>query len=124
MATTSRLMASLCCALAFSGAAHAQAANGDNPAPSGAASVDCDRASYSSTSGTGSNQPMRSHRSRAASHRSAAMHGNLPAAYEQCINGNDRSARAECMRRTYESRVSTSGTGSTTTAASGMRRPC
>ena len=123
MATTSRLMASLCCALAFSGAAYAQASNGDNPAPSGAASVDCDRSSYSSASGTGSNQPLRSHRLHAASRQGAAMRGNMPAAYEQCINGNDRSARAECVRRTYESRMSTSGTGSMT-AAGGMRRPC
>ncbi len=124
MATTSRLMASLCCALAFSGAAYAQGSNGDNPSPSGASSVDCDRGSYSSASGTGSNQPLRSHRSHAASRQTAALHGNMPVAYERCINGNDRSARAECVRRTYESRMSTSGTGNTTMAANGMRRPC
>jgi hypothetical protein len=123
MATTSRLIASLCCALAFSGAAFAQGSNGDNPQPSGAASVDCDKDSYASTSGTGSNQPVRSHRARSSSRQSAAMHGNMPAAYEQCLNGNDRSARAECVRRTYESRVGTSGTGSLS-ASSGMRRPC
>ena len=123
MATTSRLMAALCCALAFSGAAYAQASNGDNPSPSGASSVDCDRGNYASTSGTGSNQPLRSHHARAASRQTAALHGNMPAAYEQCINSNDRTARAECVRRTYETRVGTSGTGSLS-AANGMRRPC
>jgi len=123
MASTSRLMAALCCALAFSGVAYAQNSNGDNASTSGASSVDCDRGNYASTSGTGSNQPLRSRHARASSRQSAALHGNMPAAYERCINSNDRTARAECVRRTYEDRVGTSGTGSLT-ASNGMRRPC
>jgi hypothetical protein len=122
MATTSRLLAALCCACAFTGGAFAQGATGDNPAPSGDRSVDCDRTSYSSASGTGSDQPIqRSHRARSVARVNDGMHGNMPSAYKQCINSNDRSDRAQCVRQVYESR---SGTSGNLTASTSMRRPC
>lgn len=121
MSTTSRLLASLCCAFMFAGAAYAQTANGANPAPAGDRSVDCDKGSYSSASGTGSEQPLRAHRSHAMAKRGEAMHGNMPSAYAQCLNSNDRWARAQCVRQSYESRYGTSGS---LTASSSMRRPC
>jgi hypothetical protein len=124
MATISRLLAALCCACAFTGGALAQASpgSGDNPAPSGDRSVDCDRTSYSSASGTGSDQPIqRSHRARSVARVNDGMHGNMPSAYRQCINSNDRSERAQCVRQVYESRGGSSGN---LTASNGMRRPC
>lgn len=116
MATTTRLLAALCCACAFAGGAVAQGSTADR-------SVDCDRASFSSASGTGSAQLIqRSHRARSVARVNDGMHGNLPAAYRQCIDSNDRSERAQCVRQVYESRNDRSGTLSASSGA--RRRPC
>ncbi|RQP22792.1 hypothetical protein DZC73_21095 [Albitalea terrae] len=106
----------------MTGGALAQGATGDNPSPSGDRSVDCDRTNYSSASGTGSDQPIqRSHRARSVARVNDGMHGNMPSAYKQCINSNDRSDRAQCVRQIYESR---NGAAGNLTASNSTRRPC
>ena len=108
------LIAAACSTLFLVGAAQAQGGGNNSSSAATGSSIDCVKDSYS-TSGTGSSMPLKSHRSVNTSY--LQLHGNLPSAYSQCTANKDRSARAECIRRTYENR-------SETVASSGTRRPC
>lgn len=119
MTSTTSLFAAICSSLLLAGAAQAQGMDADSRAAASSddRSVDCMKDTYS-TSGTGSSRPLKSqHRGSTASY--LETHGTLPSVYAQCTANQNRTARAECIRRIYESRPE-----SAPLAAKSMRRPC
>lgn len=113
---TRPLTAALLSTVFAAGAAFAQAANGDNPAPAG---VDCLKDSpQAMTSGTSSSKPLKSMRSNGRSLSVARGSGGI---YSQCTAKRDRSERAECVRTVYERRY---GNSDTSVASSSNRAPC
>lgn len=118
MTSTTGLFAAICSSLLLAVAAQAQGTGADSHATASQAhSVDCMKDTYS-TSGTGSSHPLKSQRqASAASH--LETHGTLPRVYAQCTANQNRAARAECIRRIYESRPE-----SASLASNSMHRPC